>query len=452
MALTILISKLRSFLTSQAALLLNAGMLGLGTLMTAILGFVYWWFAARSFSPEAVGLAAAAISLMNLLAQFGEVGLGPFLMGEIGRQKRPGPFLTGALLIAFFASAGMGMIYLAIAEYTSTPLGPIVSSSATDLLFLAGCALTGVTLVFDQAMVGLLRSIVQLIRNVVFASVKLLLLIALGVALGGAASGLEIFTTWFAGQLISLVIVAGLLAYKGSQVFHRPEVHSFRPVCRQVFGHHALSMAVQAPSLLMPFVVTVMLSAQINAAFYAAWTLLNVALLVPASLASVLFAIATREPDLFAARLRVSLALSTLVCAGAALTFLLFSRLMLWVFNPAYEVIAGNGLQFLGFAAFGIVAKYHYLAVQRVRGNLGRATLVLAGGAVVEIAAAALGAQSGIAGTANFWVLAVSLEGLILCRALYAAAFPAVASVSGAMSAAVGSIDNAGEIDIAVRA
>ncbi|MGO6900471.1 oligosaccharide flippase family protein, partial [Rhizobium ruizarguesonis] len=101
MTVSAAIAKVRSLLMNQAVLLLNAGMLGLGTLMTAILGFVYWWLAARSFSAEAVGLAAAAISLMNLLANLGEVGLGPFLMGEIGRQKRAGPFLTGALLASF---------------------------------------------------------------------------------------------------------------------------------------------------------------------------------------------------------------------------------------------------------------------------------------------------------------------------------------------------------------
>ncbi|MBY3130596.1 polysaccharide biosynthesis protein [Rhizobium laguerreae] len=458
MTVSAAITKVQSLLINQAALLLNAGMLGLGTLMTAVLGFIYWWFAARSFSAEAVGLAAAAISLMNLLANLGEVGLGPFLMGEIGRQKRAGPFLTGALLASFSASIVVGLIYLAIAAWTSTQLGSIVGSAATDLFFVAGCALTAVTLVLDQALVGLLRSGLQLARNVVFAASKLLLLVALGLTLGRASSELAIFTTWFTGQLVSLVVVAGLLAYAGGRVFHRPEIRAFRPVLGQVFGHHTLSMAVQAPALLLPFVVTVMLSAEINAAFYAAWTVLNVALLVPASLASVLFAIAVREPELFPARLRLSLGLSMLVCAATALAFLFLSRFMLWIFNPAYAVIAGNSLQFLGVAAFGMALKYHYLAVQRVRRRLGFATLVLTGGAVLEIAAAVGGAQFGIAGTANFWVIAVFLEGLFLCPALYWAARRTATPSATAPSAAAGVstygnvLDKADQIGIASRA
>lgn len=435
----------RKLFISQAVMLLNAGMLGLGTLLTAILGFVYWWFAARSFSAEAVGLAATAISLMNLLAHLSEIGLGPFLMGEISHQRQPGSFLTGALLATFSAAIVVGLIYLGIAIYTSTHLGSIVSSSASDLFFVAGCALTVVTIVLDQALVGLLRSGLQLTRNVFFAVTKLILLIALGLTIGRSASEMAIFATWVTGQFASLVMVVGLLVYAGTRVFHRPEIRVFQPVIRHVCGHHTLSIAVQAPGLLLPFVVTVMLSPQINAAFYAAWTLLNVALLVPASLASVLFAIAARDMELFPVRLRLSLGLSVLACTVTALAFFLFSRFMLWIFNPAYAVIAGNSLQFLGIAAFGMTAKYHYLAVQRVRRRLGVATLILIGGAVLEIIAAVIGARFGIAGTANFWVAAVSLEGLLLCPALYWATRDIAKPSTTVPSAADGLATNLGE-------
>jgi hypothetical protein len=147
-----------------------------------------------------------------------------------------------------------------------------------------------------------------------------------------------------------------------------------------------------------------------------------------------------------------------LVCAATALAFLFLSRFMLWIFNPAYAVIAGNSLQFLGFAAFGMASKYHYLAVQRVRRRLGFATLVLIGGAVLEIVAAAAGAQFGIAGTANFWVIAVSLEGLLLCPALYWAIRRTAAPSTTAPPAAAGvstygnSLDETDQIGIASRA
>ncbi|MGO7309688.1 hypothetical protein ACCS91_38655, partial [Rhizobium ruizarguesonis] len=95
------------------------------------------------------------------------------------------------------------------------------------------------------------------------------------------------------------------------------------------------------------------------------WTVLNVALLVPASLASVLFAISVLEPELFSTRLRLSLGLSILVCAATALAFLFLSRFMLWIFNPAYSAIAGNCLHFLGVASFGMALNRQIMILQR---------------------------------------------------------------------------------------
>ncbi|MGO7565182.1 hypothetical protein ACC754_39075, partial [Rhizobium johnstonii] len=64
------------------------------------------------------------------------------------------------------------------------------------------------------------------------------------------------------------------------------------------------------------------------------------------------------------------------------------------------------------------------------------------------------GAQFGIAGTANFWVIAVSLEGLLLCPALYWATRHTATQSTIAPSAAAGvstygnSLDETDQIEI----
>jgi hypothetical protein len=50
---------------ANSVLLINAGSL-IGTIgVTSVLGFVYWWLAARQFSAEGVGLARAAAHAGN---------------------------------------------------------------------------------------------------------------------------------------------------------------------------------------------------------------------------------------------------------------------------------------------------------------------------------------------------------------------------------------------------
>lgn len=417
------VGQLRLAAGRHAVLLVNAGAMAAGTLATAVLGFVYWWLAARSFTPQAVGFAAAAISLMNLVAHLGEVGLGPYLMGELGRRPRAASLVSAALVAALAASAGLALLSLLVARLLGVDLGAVAGGPGAEALFVAGCALTALTLVLDQAFIGLLRGGLQLSRNVVFAAVKLLLLAALALAAGQGADEAELYATWVLGQGASIALVAGLLAWSGQEVLHRPALPLLRPVLGQVAGHHALSVAIQAPGLLLPFVVATTLSAEVNAAFYCAWTLLNVVLLVPASLSAVMVAVGVRDPGLVAARLRLSLLLSTLAGMGAGLAFLAFSPEILGLFSPAYPGIAGTSLAYLGFGALGLMVKYHYLAIQRLRGRLGPASAVLAAGAMAELAAAILGGRAGtLLDLTQAWLVAVLAQGLLLAPPVLAAA------------------------------
>lgn len=402
----------RSVLAVHAPLLLNAGALTVGTLGSAVLGFAYWWFAARTFSPEAVGYASAAISLMNLLAHAGELGMGPFLMGELPRWRHASAaiLIAPALLIATGLSAIIGVGYSLLSGTLVSKLGGIVDGLGPSVLFIAGCGLTGLTIVIDQAFVGLLRSEWQMSRNMAFSALKLLLLVA--VAKTTEAGPIAIFATWVAGQAASLVILSvWVLARRHGGFSWRPTLSPLKPHVRSVLGHHALSITIQAPVLVLPFVVAVTLSPETNAAFYAAWTLINVALLVPSSLSSVILSVGTQDPGLLASRLRIALAMSAAVGLGAGLVFLFASPLILSLFNPRYPEIAGPSLQLLGFGAIGLLVKFYYVAVQRLRGRLAAAAGSLVVSGAVEIAAAIIGGLwGGLFGLTAGWVCAVLIE------------------------------------------
>ena len=58
------------------------------SVLTAGVGYVFWWLAVRNFTPEAVGFAAATTSAMTLLGTLGVLGLGTLVIAELGR--RPG--------------------------------------------------------------------------------------------------------------------------------------------------------------------------------------------------------------------------------------------------------------------------------------------------------------------------------------------------------------------------
>ncbi|MCJ2076357.1 hypothetical protein MKK68_11925 [Methylobacterium sp. E-016] len=429
---------LRGLVVRNASLLLNAGALAFGTIVTAVLGFAYWFVAARSFTPEAVGVAAAAVSMMSLLAQAGETGLGPMLIGHVPRRPQDaGALISTALAAAAIGCVAVGLCYGGLAQLLPIGMGDLLAGASGCILFAAGVGVTGISLVVDQAFVGLMRSATAMWRGIGFAAGKLAMLCLVAWLVAGA-TGADILATWILAQAASLLVLAGSIRFRhGTQgrAWARPSLTMLRPLAGDILGHHAVNVALQVPSLALPLVVTVVLSAETNAAFYAGWAVLNVAFLVPASLATVVYSSGSGDPARIAPGLRLSLGISALTGLVAGLAFLLASQAILGLFSPRYPELAGTSLSLLGFGALAVGVKYHFVAVERLRGRLGPAAMVLAAGGTLELAGAVLGARyGGLTTLVQGWLAAACLQAVVMAPAILQSAFPAVAEADAAPS------------------
>lgn len=433
-------SRLGAALRSQAILLTNAGALAAGTFTSSVLGFAYWWLAARAFASEAVGLTAAAVSIMSLIGLVGQFGLGTLLIGGAQIHERshgqpdgqPDPAQASALIstslaTSLVASLALGAGFIGLARAFSVELGAITSTSAGVAWFIAGCGAAGFSLVLDNAFLGLLRSPLLTYRNAVFSTLKLALLALLAVSCGygggeqgEGAAGLEewIFVTWAATQTVTAVLFAVILFVvvlprpdRGGLV--RPRLSLIAPHLKSILSYHLLDMVAQAPAIIMPFLVAVLLSPVSNAAFNAAWLIIRTTFLVPAALSTILFAVGNSDPHAFVSRLRFSLGVCMAVSAATALGFVLLSNFILGVFNPVYPEVAGGSLQVLGASLFAISINSHYMAIQRLRRRMLAASGFFACGGLFELLLAYAGSRmDGLFGLSVGWTAAVLLQSL----------------------------------------
>lgn len=408
-------------ISRHAALLANAGAIAGGAMATSALGFAYWWTAARFFEPAEVGLAAAAISMVLLLAQAGEIGLGPLLMAEASRDPRGSGHLFATALWAAATACGLtGAAYVALAQFAPLGLGPIVAQTDGCAVVIVGIVVSGVAIVVDQLLFGLMRSTLAMWRSIGFSVAKLALL---GAAAAAGGSAMAILATWvasLAGSLLLLGVVCGAVG----NAWHAPRPALLRPLAGAILSNHSLNVALQAPAYAMPVVVTVMLSPRINAAFYVAWTLIQVVQMIPAALATSAFCTGAGDLSRASAGLRLSLLISLGVGTAAGIAFLLFSDLILGLFNPSYPAIAGSGLSMLGFGTLAVAVKFHFVCVARLEGRLASAAAVLAAGGTLELCAAALGAWlGGLTGLTQGWLAAAWLQAAFLAPRVFAAAF-----------------------------
>jgi hypothetical protein len=77
--------------------------------------------------------------------------------------------------------------------------------------------------------------------------------------------------------------------------------------------HHALNMAVQAPSLALPIVVATALSTVAAGYFYVAWMVAGFIAVAAPALGLTLYAVGSRSPARLANSIRLTLALSFLI-------------------------------------------------------------------------------------------------------------------------------------------
>jgi hypothetical protein len=176
------------------------------------------------------------------------------------------------------------------------------------------------------------------------------------------------------------------------------------------------------PVLLMPVLVTVVVSPSANAAFYVAWMLAGFLYLIPSHLSTVLFAIAASEPQIIAQKLRFSLKISFAIGLPGMACLILGRHVALSVFGPSYVHSAALPLVLLVIGYIPMIPRTHYIAVHRAQGRISWAAAVLTVGAGLEVSAAVIGGRvDGLVGLSFALLVARLIEGLMTAPAIIGA-------------------------------
>jgi O-antigen/teichoic acid export membrane protein len=361
---------------------------------------------------------------MLLLGTLGVLGLGTLLMGELPRQPgREASLISAALILVGGIGGCLGIIFTLVAPLLSVDFQVLRADVGNIALFAVGVSLTAITLVLDQALIGLLRGGLQLWRNTLFAGAKLVALFVAALWLSHAA-GLTIYATWAIGNALSLAALAGFAVWKGKWPGRTqpPQWELLRKLGPAALQHHALNLTLLAPAQILPILVTVLFSATVNAWFYVSLTLANFVFVVPIALTLTLYAAGSAKPSVLVHKMRLTLSLAFITSVLANCVLLFGTEQILGLFGQSYAQHAAWSLHILALAAFPITIRNHYLAVCRIHGQVGRATLLMLAGGILELGGAALGAHLGaISGLSLGWLAAICIEAMFTLRPVYKA-------------------------------
>jgi len=427
-----IVKTLLQWIKSNRVMLVNSGSLVGTTAVTSILGFAYWWLAARQFPLEAVGIASASVSTMMLLGSLCLLGLGTLLITELPRQPgQEGSLISTALVVVGGFGGGIGILFAIFAPCVSAEFNPLKASTIDIIIFAVGVSFTSITLVLDQALIGILHGSLQLWRNTFFAVAKLILLFVIGLYLS-QKTGITIYMAWAIGSGLSLVALLGFALRKrgGFRKANFPQWGLLRKLGPAAIQHHLLNLTLQAPTQALPILVTVLLSAKMNAWFYVSWMIASFIFMVPTALTMVLHAMNSAQQSSLRYKARVTIGVALVISLLAICLLLVASKQVLGLFGSSYAEQATWCLRILALATFPLIIKNHYISICRIQDRIVNAMLGMLPGGVLELVAAALGAHlGGLFGLSLGWVIALVAEAIFMFHTVYKAIRPVNSSL-----------------------
>jgi len=418
-----LMGTLRDVWARNHDLLRNAGSLVATTGLTSLFGVVYWIVAAKDFKPAAVGYGAATVSAMTLVGTIGMFGLGTMLIGELPRRRERGGLVAATVLASGIGSLVLGLGYPLVIFLGGGHTPQISGTPGRLALFAVGAALTGATFVLDEGTIGLMRGGVQLWRNMMASGIKLAALPVAALVLHDAF-GVGLVLAWVLGTLLSLIPTVIMLKRGGSRIFYRPDWKLLRRLGKVALAHNWLNLAIATPPKLIPVIVLAVVSPASTAVFYIAWMMAGFLFMVPASLSTVLFAIASAAPELIAEKLRFVLRLSVLIGLPAMAVLAIGAHLALNLFGHDYAQLGTVPLLLLILTYIPGLPKQQYIAVCRATGKVSKAAIVLAIAASCEMASVAIGGKlHGLDGLSVAYLGVCIVEGFVTAPTVWRAAY-----------------------------
>ncbi len=389
--------------------------------ITSALGVVFWMLSAQGLAPASVGQLGAATAAMGLIGSLGAMGLGPLLISELpgARPDEQRSLFTVGVLSALVLGALLGGGFGAAAGAWQGAWEPIAAPGAGWWWFAAGCALTGLSMVFDQAMLVVGNPRTQVWRNLV-ASVWKLVALALAMVVSMADVTVAL-AAWVSGLAVGavLALVAGARRLPGDGL---PSMSRLRATVstfwRASLAHCGINYALTVTGMAMPPLIAFLVTPEDNALYTTARLATMLGFMIPYAVSISVFARAAGNTDVDHDYLGkvfwLSLGLSLIMCIGVVIV----APLVLWFFGSTYVESGTIVLRVMSLAGPLLVFKDQFIARRRIERRLDSLLAYVIAGGIAEVAFMVVGAGAyGLLGALVGWLIAMTFE------ALYAALF-----------------------------
>jgi O-antigen/teichoic acid export membrane protein len=386
-------TELRSSRAFGRQLAMSSALLIMATLITGLLGYVYWTLAARSFDARTVGYAAALVAAMTMVSAVGGLGAGhgmAYILPHAG--ERWGVIVSSALATVAAVSTALALAFAGIAALLGIQLGELVESPTNLVMFVGVCVLWSVSLVMDDILTVERCANLLLFRHA-FAAVVRVIAVPIILSLWGEAGGFPLFAVWGVSAFCSClpaIILFFRFSPQGRECSLGWDVEAVRQVLPLALKNHGYVMMAMAPYLLIPILVSNVLSLEANAYYYTTWMITYQVYTIINSTNVALFAHGASAGELDRRQLnRVLLALFAVVVPAVVL-LIIVGRIALSILGPGYLENGASLLIWLALVALPKTITELYATVMRIRQRFQSAFRLVSGASIGTLVLAAV--------------------------------------------------------------
>lgn len=393
----------------------NAYALVAGSILTSMLGLLFWVVAARWYPTTEIGVAAAVISAMSFLANVATLGLRNGLVRFLPAAGGRSPVLVAAAyLVCALAAALAASVFLVGQPWWAPSLTLLREGPVTVVAFVACTAVWVLFVIEDHVLTGLRRATWVPVANLGYSAAKLLALVAL---VGMPAWG--IVAAWTAPAAVVVVAVAALLvrrllpaavAEAGS-----PGALPVRQLVRFAALDHTSAVLWLATTELLPLVVLELAGASASAYYFLAFTVGYTLYLVVSNVGSAFVAEAASHPDDVDRLLRRAAVNAARLVLPAVVVGVALAPWVLGLLGKGYAAEGSTLLRLLLLSAVPQVVVGLSVSLARLRRQVGLVVLVYAWLALAVLGGSIAALRVwGLVGVGWAWLLAQSLLAVAL--------------------------------------
>ena len=385
----------------------------LATGLTSGLGLVFWAMAARWLPTATVGLGAALVSVMALLANLSTLGLRNGLI----RFLPAAGAASRRLIISCYALCAVTAVLAAGIFLLGQPLWAprlefLRASPPAVLAFMIGTAFWVIFVLQDHVLVGLRQTIWVPLENGLCAVAKIALLPLLAVAGGWAVFGAAALPAAAAVLVMTTMIMRYL---RRTTAGLAPTSIPVSQLVRFAAADHFAALLWMGTADLLTLLVLNQVGPEASAYYFMANTIGYTLYLVISNVGSALVAEGARRPERTVALARQALWNSARLVIPLAIVGVLVAPLVLDVLGPDYAANGTLVLQLLLVSAIPQIVVGISIATARIRRDLRTIMVVYTALAIGSVGGSWLALGTfGIAGVG----LACLGTQLVVCSAL----------------------------------